>query len=61
MTFFTQENGTLLPEKGHFAKLGGLAPPGPPVPTPLHKSQQSVAKLRVFEYIEASACGLRAI
>jgi hypothetical protein len=23
MTFFTQEKGTLLPEKGHLAKLGG--------------------------------------
>jgi hypothetical protein len=26
MTFFTQEKGTLLPEKGHLAKLG--LPPG---------------------------------
>ena len=29
MTFFTQEKGTLLPEKGHLANLGaggGLAP-----------------------------------
>jgi hypothetical protein len=25
MTFFTQEKGTLLPEKGHLAKLGGGA------------------------------------
>jgi hypothetical protein len=30
MTFFTQEKGTLLPEKGHLAKLGSLAPPAPP-------------------------------
>jgi hypothetical protein len=32
MTFFTQEKGTLLPEKGHLAKLGwgGLTPRGPP-------------------------------
>ena len=36
MTFFTQEKGTLLPEKGHLANLGGgLAPLPPPVPTPL--------------------------
>ena len=36
MTFFTQEKGTLLPEKGHLAKLGGAWPPlAPPVPTPL--------------------------
>jgi hypothetical protein len=28
MTFFTQEKGTLLPEKGQLAKLGGL-PPSP--------------------------------
>ena len=28
MTFFTQEKGTLLPEKGHLAKLGGPVPPG---------------------------------
>jgi hypothetical protein len=27
MTFFTQEKGTLLPEKGHLAKLGGAWPP----------------------------------
>ena len=38
MTFFTQEKGTLLPEKGHLAKLGGGLPPlppflAPPVPT----------------------------
>ena len=26
--FFTQEKGTLLPEKGHLPKLGGPAPPG---------------------------------
>ena len=31
-TFFTQEKGTLLPEKGHLAKLGGGLP-SPPVPT----------------------------
>jgi hypothetical protein len=31
MTFFTQEKGTLLPEKGHLAKLvGGAGPPCPP-------------------------------
>jgi hypothetical protein len=30
MTFFTQEKGSLLPEKRHLAKLGGLAPPAPP-------------------------------
>ena len=38
MTFFTQEKGTLLPEKGHLANLGaggGLGNPAPPVPTPL--------------------------
>jgi hypothetical protein len=36
MTFFTQEKGTLLPEKGHLANLGaGLGSPAPPVPTPL--------------------------
>ena len=29
MTFFTQEKGTLLPEKGQLAKLGGPGPPGP--------------------------------
>ena len=29
MIFFTQEKGTLLPEKGHLAKLGGPAPPPP--------------------------------
>jgi hypothetical protein len=28
-TFFTQEKGTLLPEKGHLAKLGGAWPPPP--------------------------------
>ena len=27
MTFFKQEKGTLLPEKGHLAKLGGGAGP----------------------------------
>ena len=26
MTFFTQEKATLLPEKGHLAKLGGGCP-----------------------------------
>ena len=35
MTFFTQENGTLLPEKGHLAKPGGGGLPPPRVPTPL--------------------------
>jgi hypothetical protein len=45
VTFFTQEKGTLLPEKGHFANLGGPAPP-PPVPMPLHTglSWQSSAR-----------------
>jgi hypothetical protein len=28
MTFFTLEKGTLLPEKGHFANLGGGAASG---------------------------------
>jgi hypothetical protein len=32
MTFFTQEKGTLFPEKGHLAKRLGPAPP--PIPTP---------------------------
>jgi hypothetical protein len=27
-TLFTHEKGTLLPEKGHLAKLGGPGPPG---------------------------------
>ena len=38
MTFFTQEKGTLLPEKGHLANLGAggrLGSPAPPFPTPL--------------------------
>jgi hypothetical protein len=29
MTFFTQEKGTLLPEKGTWQNLGGLAPMPP--------------------------------
>jgi hypothetical protein len=33
---FLAKKGTLLPEKGHFGKLGGTAPPCPPVPTPLN-------------------------
>ena len=34
-TFFTQEKGNLLPEKGHLPKLGGGGGLAPPVPTPL--------------------------
>jgi hypothetical protein len=46
MTFFTQEKGTLLPEKGHLAKLGGLAPPG----TPGSYAPVLMSKLEVLSY-----------
>jgi hypothetical protein len=37
MTFFTQEKGTLLPEKGHLAKLGGGGPAPPRFLRPAEK------------------------
>jgi hypothetical protein len=51
MTFFTQEKGTLLPEKGHLAKLGGPAPPGSYTPashTYVIKSRYKLFKQKII-------------